>query len=102
MARRNTLGYATTHSPAPIAAEYSPSISVAYASPGVSAIRGLAERTAHTPGKKWAEMDAVPHGDLGTIFEWASAGNGKPDIPLSEMSGSVVAGAGFEPATFRL
>ena len=57
-----------------------------------------------TPGEKWAEMDAVLHGDLGTILEWA--GNGpertKTDIPMPEMSVSVAAGAGFEPETFRL
>ncbi len=57
-----------------------------------------------TPGAKWAEMDAVLHGDLGTILEWTGNGHGKAktDIPIPEMSVSVVAGAGFEPATFRL
>ena len=57
-----------------------------------------------TPSEKWAEMDAMLHGDLGTILELT--GNGaekkKTDIPMPEMSVSVVAGAGFEPATFRL
>ena len=69
-----------------------------------SAIRGLIERIVLTPGEKWAEMDAVLHGDLGTIIEWA--GNGrektKTDIPMPGMSVSVVAGVGFEPTTFRL
>src|SRR5690606_37394117 len=37
MARQDTLGYAIARSPAPIAAEYSPSISVAYASLGANA-----------------------------------------------------------------
>ena len=43
-------------------------------------------------------------GDLGAILEWAGNGRGnkKTDIPMREMSVSVVAGAGFEPATFRL
>ena len=69
-----------------------------------SAIRGLIERIVLTPGAKWAEMDAVLHGDLGTILEWTGNGHGKAktDIPIPEMSVSVVAGAGFEPATFRL
>ena len=68
-----------------------------------SAIRGLIERIVLTPGAKWAEMDAVLHGDLGTILEWAGNGRGntKTDIPMPEMSVSVVAGAGFEPAIFR-
>ena len=69
-----------------------------------SAIRGLIERIVLTPSEKWAEMDAVLHGDLGTILEWT--GNGaekkKTDTPVSGMSVSVVAGVGFEPTTFRL
>ena len=69
-----------------------------------SAIRSLIDRIVLTPGEKWAEMDAVLHGDLGTIIEWA--GNGrektKTDIPMPGMSVSVVAGVGFEPTTFRL
>ncbi len=69
-----------------------------------AAIRGLIERIELTPGEKWAEMDAVLHGDLGTILEWAGHGreNTKTDIPMPEMSVSVVAGVGFEPTTFRL
>ena len=60
-----------------------------------AAIRGLIERIVLTPSAKWAEMDAVLHGDLGAILEWA--GNGaekeKTDTPVSGMSVSVVAGA---------
>ena len=68
------------------------------------AMRGLIERIVLTPSEKWAEMDAVLHGDLGTILEWAGNGreNTKTDIPMPEMSVSVVAGVGFEPTTFRL
>ncbi len=57
-----------------------------------------------TPGEKWAEMDAVLHGDLGAILEWAGNGreNTKTYIPMPEMSVSVVAGAEFAPTTFRL
>ncbi len=60
-----------------------------------SAIRGLIERIVLAPGEKWAEMDAVLHGDLGTILEWAGNGSekAKTDIPVPEMSVSVVAGA---------
>ena len=60
-----------------------------------SAIRGLIERIVLTPSEKWAEMDAVLHGDLGTILEWAGNGRekAKTDIPMPEMSVSVVAGA---------
>ena len=61
----------------------------------VLAIRGLIEHIVLTPGKKWAEMDAVLHGDLGTILEWAGNGreNTRTDISMPEMSVSVVAGA---------
>ena len=65
------------------------------------AIRGLIGRIVLTPGEKWAEMDATLHGDLGAILEWTGAGNGKIDITMPEMSVSVVAGAGFRPATFK-
>ena len=68
------------------------------------AIRGLIERIVLTPGAKRGEMDAALHGDLGTILEWAGSGKGKgaTDTPRRGVSVSVVAGAGFEPATFRL
>ena len=70
--------------------------------PAASAIRGLIERIVLTPGAKWAEMDAVLHGDLGTILEWTGNGsqNTRTDVPSPEMSVSVIAGAGLEPATF--
>ena len=50
------------------------------------------------------EMDAALHGDLGAILELAGSGRGKgaTDALKSGMSVSVVAGAGFEPATSRL
>ncbi len=68
------------------------------------AIRGLIERTVLTPGAKRGELHAALHGDLGTILEWAGSGRAKgaTDILRGGMSVSVVAGAGFEPATFRL
>ena len=69
-----------------------------------SSIRGLIERIVLTPGEKRGEMHAALHGDLGTILEWAGAKGGRKvtDIPRGGMSVSVVAGAGFEPATFGL
>ena len=47
-----------------------------------------------TPSEKWAEMDAVLHGDPGAILEWAGSGseNAKTDILMPEMSVWVVAG----------
>ncbi len=49
-------------------------------------------------------MDAALHGDLGTILDWAGNGRAKETTgtPGLGMSVSVVAKAGFEPATFRL
>ena len=60
-----------------------------------SAIRDLIERIVPAPVEKWAEMDAVLHGDLGTILEWdgSGRGTGATDTPRSGMSVSVVAGA---------
>ncbi len=57
-----------------------------------------------TPGVAWGEMDAKLVGDLGTILEWAGAGDKRrrANAPSPNMSVSVVAGVGFEPATFRL
>ena len=66
------------------------------------AIRGLIERIVLTPGEKRGQMDAALHGDLDTILEWAGSGKRATDTPRSGMSVSVVAGAGFEPVTFRL
>jgi site-specific DNA recombinase len=54
-------------------------------------VRALIDRITLTPGSKRGEIAATLHGDLGTILEWTA-----------RASVSVVAGAGFEPATFRL
>ena len=63
------------------------------------AVRSLIERIVLAPGA----MNATLHGDLGTILEWTAKGRrNETDTPSSGMSVSVVAGAGFEPATFRL
>ena len=76
------------------------------------AIRDIVGRITLTPGPKRGEIDATLHGDLGTILDWAAekrqelaenrALKQKTDTPSSGVSVSVVAGAGFEPATFRL
>ena len=68
------------------------------------AIRGLIERIVLTPGAKRGDLQITLRGDLGTILEWTENGaeKGKTDTPSSGMSVSVVAGAGFEPTTFRL
>ena len=69
-----------------------------------SAIRGLIDRIVLTPGEKRGDLEITLRGDLGTILEWT--GNHpettKTDTPMSGMSVSVVAGAGFEPAIFKL
>ena len=69
-----------------------------------SGIRGLIKRIVLMPGARRGEMEAVLHGDLAAILEWTGNGHGKTktDTPMTGMSVSVVAGAGFEPATFRL
>ena len=69
-----------------------------------AAIRGLIERIVLKPGDAWAETDVKLVGDLGTILEWTGDGDRRhhADAQVPKMSVSVVAGAGFEPATFRL
>ena len=69
-----------------------------------TAIRGLIERIVLTPGVAWGETDAKLVGDLGTILEWAGAGDKRrhAGAQVPKMSVSVVAGVGFEPTTFRL
>ena len=73
------------------------------------AIRALIEKITLKPGPNRGEIDATLHGDLGTILAWIEAqALGKspktntPGAGLSGVSVSVVAGAGFEPAAFRL
>ena len=69
-----------------------------------AAIRGLIDGIVLKPGAKRGELEVTLRGELGNILEWTGSGaeNEKTDTPLSGMSVSVVAGAGFEPATFRL
>jgi DNA invertase Pin-like site-specific DNA recombinase len=65
------------------------------------AIRGLIDKITLTPGAKRGEIAATLHGDLATILDWTAKTN-KPGTCVPGMSVSVVAGAGFEPAAFRL
>ncbi len=69
-----------------------------------AAIRGLIDGIVLTPGGKRGELQVTLRGELGRILEWTETGTEKEktDMPISGMSVSVVAGAGFEPATFRL
>ncbi len=69
-----------------------------------AAIRSLIDRIVLNPGSKRGEMDAVLHDDLGTILESAGTGHGNENAGTSmpDMSVSVVAGAGLEPAILRL
>ena len=66
------------------------------------AIRALIERITLTPGPKRGEIVATLHGDLAKILEWAVQKQNTPGAFASGVSVSVVAGAGFEPAAFRL
>ena len=66
------------------------------------AIRGLIEKITLSPGAKRGCIDALLHGDLGTILEWTAQNANTPGLVGSGVSVSVVAGAGFEPTTFRL
>ncbi len=66
------------------------------------AIRALIERITLSPGAKRGEIVATLQGDLGTILEWTAQKQNTPGAFASGVSVSVVAGAGFEPAAFRL
>ncbi|CUX03377.1 Resolvase domain protein [Agrobacterium fabacearum S56] len=72
-------------------------------------LRGLIEKISLTPGPERGEIYATLHGELGTILNWTerqaigkAAKTTKPAADATGLSVSVVAGAGFEPAAFRL
>ncbi|KAB2678460.1 recombinase family protein [Brucella tritici] len=72
-------------------------------------LRGLIEKIVLTPGPERGELYATLHGELGTILNWTefqtigkAAKTTKPTAYATGLSLSVVAGAGFEPAAFRL
>jgi site-specific DNA recombinase len=73
------------------------------------ALRILIDRIVLTPGPERGEIFATLHGELRTILEWTerqaigkAAKNKTPGGVRAGVSESVVAGAGFEPAAFRL
>jgi site-specific DNA recombinase len=72
-------------------------------------LRALIEKIVLTPGPERGEVFATLHGDLATILEWTerqaigkAAKTTKPAADATGLLVSVVAGAGFEPAAFRL
>ena len=77
-------------------------------------LRMLIEKIVLTPGPERGAIDALLYGDLGTILNWverlseagvrnaAPKNANTPGAFASGVSVSVVAGAGFEPAAFRL
>lgn len=72
-------------------------------------LRGLIEKISLTPGPERGEIYATLHGELGTILNWTerqaigkAVKTTKPAADATGLSLSVVAGAGFEPATFGL
>lgn len=72
-------------------------------------LRGLIEKISLTPGPERGEIYATLHGELGTILNWTerqaigkAVKTTKPAADATGLSLSVVAGAGFEPAAFRL
>ena len=71
----------------------------------MDAIAALIQRVVLTPRADAPGLDAVLHGDLAEIL--ALCGEVKPNdrrpaVGTAGRQVSVVAGAGFEPATFRL
>ena len=68
-------------------------------------IRGLIDKIVLFPATDDSGLDAELHGDLAAILALCNTDDPKKQRPGSEEPGrqlSVVAGAGFEPATFRL
>ncbi|MCW0984056.1 recombinase family protein [Agrobacterium sp. BT-220-3] len=73
------------------------------------AIRTLIEKIVLSPGPNRGEIDALLYGELSTILNWIDGQligkSGQTKTPAAMATGvsvSVVAGAGFEPAAFRL
>mgnify|MGYP001045757439 CR=1 FL=1 len=73
------------------------------------ALRLLIEKIVLTPGPTRGEIFATLHGELSTILDWTErqalgrlTKTNTPGAALTGVSVSVVAGAGFEPTTFRL
>jgi site-specific DNA recombinase len=76
-------------------------------SEAADAIRELIERITLKPGAGRGQVDVVVQGDLGVILNWleqrsSGQNTNTPGAKASGVSLRVGAGAGFEPATFRL
>ena len=74
-----------------------------------TALRALISKIVLTPGPERGETYVTLHGEFVTILEWVSrqavGKTAKTNTPRGDLTGvleSMVAGAGFEPATFRL
>ncbi len=72
-------------------------------------LRMLIEKIVLTPGPERGAIDALLYGDLGTVLNWVERmakgipqNANTPGAFAPGVSVSVVAGAGFEPAAFRL
>ena len=68
-------------------------------------LRALIDRIELRPRKDDRGLDALLYGDLATILSFCEGGSDNDELPGGGSPGSqlsVVAGAGFEPATFRL
>ena len=68
-------------------------------------VRSMIERVDLVPRECGNGLDAVLHGELAAILKICAEATGKVKRPASKEAGripSVVAGAGFEPTTFRL
>ena len=67
------------------------------------ALRSLIEKVELRPGSQRGEVHAVLHGEIGAILDWLEGRyDNTPGTYVSGVSVSMGAGAGFEPATFRL
>ncbi len=67
-----------------------------------SILRTLIKTIKIFPGAKRGEVELELHGELAIILAFTKGAKNKAGTPVSRIQVSVVAGAGFEPTTFRL
>ena len=67
-----------------------------------SVLRSMIKTICITPGAKRGEVNLDLHGELATILAIVEGKKNRDVPPVSRIQVSVVAGAGFEPTTFRL
>ena len=67
-----------------------------------SVLRSLVKTIMVYPGTKRGEVELELHGELAVILAFAQGAKNKSGTSPSRIQVSVVAGAGFEPTTFRL